>query len=71
MSVSIAPGVSTLAFWVAQQVLDGAEVPQDISVPFLSISQDTLEASLANTQAGGVANVEYSLDDSIAVMKGM
>ena len=68
MSVSIAPGVSTLAFWVAQQVLDGAEVPQDLSVPFLKITQDTLEASLANTQAGGVANVEYSLDDAKAVI---
>lgn len=70
MSVSIAPGVSTLAFWVAQQVLDGAEVPQDLTVPFLTISQDTLEASLANTQAGGVANVEYSLDDAKAVISG-
>lgn len=68
MSVSIAPGVSTLAFWVAQQVLDGKEVPQDLSVPFLTISQDTLEASLANTQAGGVANVEYTLDDAMAVI---
>ena len=68
MSVSIAPGVSTLAFWVAQQVLDGATVPQDLSVPFLTISQDTLEESLANTQAGGVANVEYSLEDSRAVI---
>ena len=70
MSVSIAPGVSTLAFWVAQQVLDGATVPHDLSVPFLTISQDTLEESLANTQAGGVANVEYSLDDSLAVIAG-
>lgn len=70
MSVSIAPGVSTLAFWVAQQVLDGATVPQDLSVPFLEISQDTLEESLANTQAGGVANVEYSLEDSLAVISG-
>ena len=69
MSVSIAPGVSTLAFWVAQQVLDGREVPKDLVVPFLSISQDTLEASLATTQAGGVANVEYSLDDAVAVIE--
>ena len=68
MSVSIAPGVSTLAFWVAQQVLEGKEVPQDLSVPFLTITQDTLEASLANTQAGGVANVEYTLDDAMAVI---
>ena len=70
MSVSIAPGVSTLAFWVAQQILDGKEVPKDLVVPFLSISQDTLEASLANTQAGGVANVEYSMEDAIAVIDG-
>ena len=69
MSVSIAPGVSTLAFWVAQQILDGQEVPQDLVVPFLRIDQDNLEENLANTQAGGVANVEYSQDDAIAVIK--
>ena len=33
MSVSIAPGVSTLAFWVAQQILDGKDVPKDLTVP--------------------------------------
>ena len=71
MSVSIAPGVGTLAFWVAQMILDGNEVPQDLTVPFLSISQDTLEDSLATTQEGGVANVEYSLEDAKAVVGGM
>jgi len=70
MSVSIAPGVSTLAFWVAQMVLDGHKVPQDLTVPFLQIDQDTLEARLANTEPGGVANVEYSLDDAKAVVAG-
>jgi ribose transport system substrate-binding protein len=70
MSVSIAPGVSTLAFWVAQQILDGREVPKDLIVPFLSISQDSLEADLATTPAGGVANVEYSMEDAIAVIEG-
>lgn len=70
MSVSIAPGVSTLAFWVAQQILDGKEVPKDLVVPFLSISQDTLEASLGTTPVGGVANVEYTMEDSIAVIDG-
>ena len=68
MSVSIAPGVSTLAFWVAQMILDGKEVPKDLTVPFLQINQDTLDESLANTEAGGVANVEYSLDDAVAVV---
>ncbi len=70
MSVSIAPGVSTLAFWVAQQILDGADVPKDLTVPFLRIDQDNLEANLAKTQAGGVANVEYSLEDAQGVIKG-
>ena len=70
MSVSIAPGVGTLAFWVAQMILDGQEVPQDLTVPFLTITQDTLEESLANTQPGGVANVEYSLEDAKAVVAG-
>jgi ribose transport system substrate-binding protein len=68
MSVSIAPGVSTLAFWVAQQILDGKEVPKDLTVPFLRIDQDNLEDNLANTEAGGVANVEYSLEDAQEVI---
>ncbi len=70
MSVSIAPGVSTLAFWVAQQILDGKEVPKDLTVPFLSISQDSLDADLATTAVGGVANVEYTQEQSIAVIDG-
>src|SRR3954451_11452257 len=70
MSVSIAPGVSTLAFWVAQQILDGKEVPKDLVVPFLRIDQDNLEANLATTEKGGVANVEYTLDDAQKVIAG-
>lgn len=68
MSVSIAPGVSTLAFWVAQQILDGKSVKKDLVVPFLRIDQDTLEANLATTQKGGVANVEYSQADAQKVI---
>jgi ribose transport system substrate-binding protein len=68
MSVSIAPGVSTLAFWVAQQILDGKDVKKDLTVPFLSISQATLDESLKTTEKGGVANVEYSLEDAQKVI---
>lgn len=68
MSVSIAPGVSTLAFWVAQQILDGKDVKKDLTVPFLRIDQATLEENLKNTQKGGVANVEYSLADAQKVI---
>ena len=70
MSVSIAPGVSTLAFWVAQQILDGKEVPKDLTVPFLRIDQDTLEANLETTEKGGVANKEYSLEEAQKVISG-
>tara|TARA_R110002096_G_scaffold105777_1_gene232667 strand:+ start:1552 stop:2721 length:1170 start_codon:yes stop_codon:yes gene_type:complete len=68
-SLSIAPGVSTLAFWVAQQVLDGNEVPKDLTVPFLRVDQDTLEEILAETPVGSVANVEYSLDDAKSLIE--
>jgi ribose transport system substrate-binding protein len=70
MSVSIAPGVSTLAFWVAQQILDGKEVPKDLVVPFLRIDQDNLEQNLETTEKGGVANVEYTQEDAIKVIEG-
>lgn len=68
-SASIAPGVSTLAFWVAQQILDGADVPKDLLVPFLTITADTLDASLETTPKGSVANVSYSLDDAKQAIK--
>jgi ribose transport system substrate-binding protein len=71
MSVSIAPGVSTLAFWVAQQILDGKDVPKELTVPFLRIDQANLEENLAKTEAGGVANTEYSLEDAQKVIGGM
>jgi len=64
MSISFAPGVSTLAFWVAQMILDGKDVPKDLVMPFLRIDQANLEANLANTDKGGVANLEYSLVDA-------
>ncbi len=67
-SVSIAPGVATLAFWVAQQILDGADVPKDLIVPLVEVTQDNLEEQLANTGAGSVTNVEYTLDDAKAVI---
>jgi ribose transport system substrate-binding protein len=70
MSVSIAPGVSTLAFWVAQMIISGEKVPKDLTVPFLRIDQDNLEQNLANTEAGGVANTEYTLDDAKKVVAG-
>ncbi len=64
-SASIAPGVSTLAFWVAQQVLDGRkDIPHDLLVPYLAFTQDNFEKALENIPKGSVASAEYTLDDA-------
>src|SRR5258706_9365759 len=64
-SGSIAPGVSTLAFWVAQQVLDGKKVPHDLLVPYLAFTQDDFEAVLPTIETGSVASHEYTQDDAV------
>jgi ribose transport system substrate-binding protein len=64
-SASIAPGVSTLAFWVAQQILDGnKDVPHDLLVPYLAFAQSDFEAALPTIEKGGVASHEYTQDDA-------
>ncbi len=69
-SASIAPGVSTLAFWVAQQVLDGrTDVPHDLLVPYLAFTQDDFEAALPNIEVGSVASAEYTKDDAIKAIE--
>jgi ribose transport system substrate-binding protein len=69
-SASIAPGLSTLAFWVAQQVLDGnKDIPHDLLVPYLAFTQDDFEAALPNIAQGGVASHEYTQADAIAAIK--
>ena len=67
---SIAPGVSTLAFWVAQQVLDGNKnIPHDLRVPYLARHQDISRRILPTIPKGGVANHEYTQADAIAAIK--
>ena len=66
MSASIAPGASTFAFWVAQQILSGAKVPKEMKLPISIVTPETLDASLKATEVGSVVNVEYSQKDVIA-----
>ena len=68
-SGSIAPGISSLAFWIAQQVLDGKTVPHDMVVPYLTFTQDNFEAALRTIPKGGVASHEYSQADAVAAIK--
>ena len=69
-SGSIAPGVSSLAFWVAQQVLDGRkDIPHDLLVPYLAFTQSDFEQVLPTIAKGGVASHEYTLAESQAAIK--
>jgi len=64
-SATVPPGIASLAFWVAQQILDGKKVPHDLVVPYYAITQDQLDAALKTAPAGGVANIVYSQQDAI------
>jgi len=68
-SGSTAPGISMLAFWVAQQVLDGKKIPHDLIVPYPSFNQSNFEAALRTIPKGGVANREYTQAEAIAAIK--
>jgi ribose transport system substrate-binding protein len=59
-SLSSAPGVASVAFWVAQQVLAGKHVPNQIDVPLLVIDQNDLGTWLKVVPKGGVATPVYS-----------
>ena len=68
-SGTIAPGVSTLAFWIAQQILDGKQVPKDVTVPYLTVTQDTLDQAVSTTPVGGVANKEYTQEEAVQAIQ--
>ena len=58
-SLGATPSVSQVAFWVAQQILAGKEVPKFVEVPLLEINQPDLDAWLKTVPEGGVVNAEY------------
>ena len=67
-SASEAPGMGTFAFWVAQQILDGKKVPHDVPMDILFVDPKSLDAQIAGTPDGGVANVEYSQAEVVKVI---
>ncbi|MBW4024610.1 MAG: ABC transporter substrate-binding protein [Proteobacteria bacterium] len=68
-SATIAPGISSLALWVTQQVLDGKTVPHDLTVPYLQITQADLDQALKTAPVGGVANITYTQQDAIKAIE--
>jgi ribose transport system substrate-binding protein len=67
-SASSPPGVSSFALWVTQQVLAGKTIPHDLVVPALEITQANLDEALKTAPVGGVANVTYSLQDTLKII---
>jgi ribose transport system substrate-binding protein len=62
-SISSAPSISSLAFYVAQQLLDGKQLPHDLVSPAVSVTQETLEAQLKGLRKGDLVSQVYSVDD--------
>jgi len=59
MSISIPPGAVTIALWTAIEVLNKNEVPKEMTLRPLTITKDSLDYHLANTEPGGVATLVY------------
>ncbi|WP_017774805.1 ABC transporter substrate-binding protein [Paraburkholderia kururiensis] len=68
LSVTIPPGCSTFAFWVAQQLLAGKKLPHDVQMPLLEVQADQLDSVLAKTPQGGLANKLYTRDEVLKVV---
>ncbi len=61
-SLGATPSVSQVAFWVAQQILAGKQVPKFVEVPLLTIHQKDLDAWLGTVAKGGVVDADYPQD---------
>jgi ribose transport system substrate-binding protein len=62
ISLSAAPQISAIAFWTAQQILAGKDVPASVEVPLLQVNEETLDDWLAVTKEGQVASPVYSAE---------
>ncbi len=59
MSASGAPGISTIAFWMTLEILNGNDVPKEITVRVPAIYEDKLDHYLSITPEGGVVTIRY------------
>jgi ribose transport system substrate-binding protein len=62
ISLAATPSVSQAAFWVAQQILAGKEVPKFVEVPLLVVEQPDLDYWLTQVEVGGVLNADFPQD---------
>lgn len=67
-SVSSAPGCASVAFWVAQQILAGKQVPKTIILPLPVIEKKDLDQWLAIMPQGAVATPVYTREWTAALI---
>lgn len=60
LSLGDAPGIASIALWVAQQILAGKDVPKVIHIPLFQIHQNDLAEWLKVTSPGSVATPIYT-----------
>ena len=65
-SISSTPGGSRAAFWTAQQILAGADVPKTIDLPLPVIYKADLDAWLKVMPEGSVAVTPYTQEWTVA-----
>ncbi len=68
ISASATPGASAVAFWTAQQILAGKDVPKFLELPLLVIEAETLDTWLAITPPNGTANADYTLEWTVELI---
>jgi ribose transport system substrate-binding protein len=60
--------MASLAFWIAQMILDGVDVPHDVTAPFLTVEAGDLDQALAATPPGGYYSRDYTRAEAAAVV---
>lgn len=63
LSVAPSPAIAGLAFWIAELILDGADVPHDLTAPFLAVEDGDLDRALA-AATGGFYSRDYTQADA-------
>ena len=71
MSISSAPGMVQMAFWVAQQALAGKAIPKQITIPLLELHQKDLDYWVKHTPEGGVTTASYPLDWTVQAIDAL
>jgi ribose transport system substrate-binding protein len=68
LSIAPSPGIASLAFWIAQMILDGVDVPHDVTAPFLTVEAGDLDQALATAPAGGTYSRDFTRTEANEVV---